>query len=72
MDALAEITGPYAEKEASDSNGWNGNMTFAIDLDRDMFVDPVFAAARGAALCARRRQEAHDDCVEHKLCKAER
>jgi hypothetical protein len=52
--------------------GWDGNMAFSIDLDRDMLAGPVFAAARGAALYARRRQEAHYDCVEHKRCEAER
>jgi hypothetical protein len=37
-----------------------------------MLADLVFAAARSAALYARRRQEAHYDCVEHKRREAER
>ncbi|OCK75261.1 hypothetical protein K432DRAFT_337755, partial [Lepidopterella palustris CBS 459.81] len=71
-DALAEIAGSFAEKEASDGKGCKDNKTFAVDLDIDMLADPVFAAARGAALYARRRQEAPYNCVEHERCEAER
>jgi hypothetical protein len=35
-------------------------------------VDPVFAAARGAAIYARRRQEAPADCVELETCEEKR
>ncbi|KAI9857448.1 MAG: hypothetical protein M1813_008198 [Trichoglossum hirsutum] len=71
-DSLAEIAGPSARREASDDEGWRVNMTFAVDPDIGMLADPVFAAARGAALYARWRQEAPYDCVEHERCEAER
>jgi hypothetical protein len=71
-DSLAEIAGPSARREASGDEGWRVNMTFAVDPDIDMLADPVFAAARGAALYARWRQEAPYDCVEHERCEAER
>jgi len=47
-----------------------------VDLDLlvngGLDVDPTFAAARGAALYARRRQEAPFGCVERDECKEEK
>lgn len=42
------------------------------DPRMDMVVNPVYAAARGAALYARWRQEAPWDCVEGEECEDER
>lgn len=57
-DALAEILPP--------------SLDFQKVLDEDpamsKIVDPTFAAARGAALYARRRQEVQSDCDEYPRC----
>lgn len=41
-------------------------------FDGEVFHDPLFASARGAALYARRRQEAPFDCLERDECERER
>lgn len=41
-------------------------------FDVDMVADPTFAAARGAALYARRRQEVQRDCSELPKCEIQR
>jgi hypothetical protein len=71
-DALAESLGHLPRRRLAMAKSGMGIWTFSIDLDRDRLVGPVFAAASAAATYARRRQEAHDDCIEHKRCEAER
>jgi hypothetical protein len=43
-----------------------------LDLGLDIVADPLYAAARGAALYARWRQEVPWDCVEGEGCNDER
>jgi hypothetical protein len=57
-DALSEIRGP--------------SHNLLLDQSADGDVNPTFAAARGAALYARIRQEKPFDCSEPKRCEAER
>lgn len=44
----------------------------SLDIDTAAIVDPTFAAARGMAFYARRRQEAPGHCVELTKCDRER
>ncbi|KAJ5219689.1 hypothetical protein N7468_008893 [Penicillium chermesinum] len=41
-------------------------------INRETIIDPTFAAARGAALYARRRQEVQSECTESAKCEKER
>ncbi len=43
-----------------------------INIDSAALVDPTYAAARGMALYARRRQEAPGQCKERRRCDEER
>ena len=79
-DALQEVTAvhhlealprPWTEAvqwrmEKQKHQGWN--LTFDRDLQNQVVIDPLFAAARGAALYARWRQEAPYECVEKEEC----
>jgi hypothetical protein len=64
-DAMAEVSSS-ALLEAT-SNG-TGQANDALGSAADKMVDPTFAAARGAALYARWRQEAPWGCVEYQEC----
>jgi hypothetical protein len=46
--------------------------TLPLNVDVTTVVDPTFAAARGMAMYARRRQEAPGHCVERERCNEER
>jgi hypothetical protein len=46
--------------------------TLLLNVDATTVVDPTFAAARGMAIYARRRQEAPGHCVERDRCDEER
>jgi hypothetical protein len=46
--------------------------TLPLNFDVTTVVDPTFAAARGMAMYARRRQEAAGHCVERERCNEER
>ncbi|KAJ5541139.1 hypothetical protein N7494_006215 [Penicillium frequentans] len=70
---LATLKGAMAEIMPT----WPGNLQTNIpDHPRpavvSKFVDPTFAASRGAALYARRRQEVQADCTERSICEATR
>ncbi|KAJ5984740.1 hypothetical protein N7481_006839 [Penicillium waksmanii] len=65
-DALADLSPPLS-----------GDLQITIgnsqsQLNRETTVDPTFAAARGAALYARRRQEVQSECTESGKCEKER
>ena len=62
-DALAEVSTQLGHTVQLDSS---------IKVASPHLVDPVFAAARGAAIYARRRQEAPADCAELKACEEKR
>lgn len=60
-EAMNTLSGPFSQVTTTD-NGY-GDMTVE---------EPLFAAARGAALYVRWRQEAPFDCVERDECELER
>jgi hypothetical protein len=39
-----------------------------LSVDVDTIEDPTYAAARGMAVYARRRQEVPGDCMERRMC----
>jgi hypothetical protein len=63
-DALAEVS--------SIQRAHTVQLDSSVRVTSSNLVNPVFAAARGAAIYARRRQEAPADCVELKACEEKR
>lgn len=66
-DALAHIAMLPME-----ANPYIGAAQPDVSVDVAVAVDPLYAAARGAALYARWRQEVPWDCTEHEGCEDER
>jgi hypothetical protein len=71
-DALYEVTVPPGNEMLLYKKGSElGNLTLDDDFAART-TNPLFAAARGAALYARWRQEAPYECIENKHCAEKR
>lgn len=71
-DALFEVTTPSTEGLYTRMGDHMISNSTLDDVFAEKVVDPLFAAARGAALYARWRQEAPYECIEKKECSQKR
>lgn len=69
VDALAELSTRFPQTNTQDYRSLN---TTINSITAGTAVDPTFAAARGAALYARRRQEVQGGCTESTRCESYR